>query len=37
MRKILAVLLVLSLLLAAVPGMTQDTVELRIRWDDDGN
>ena len=37
MRKILAVLLVLSLLLAAVPGMTQDMVELRIRWYNDGN
>ncbi len=37
MRKILAVMLVLCLLLAAVPGMTQDAVELRIRWYDDGN
>ncbi len=37
MRKVLVLLVVLSLLLAAVPSFSQDMVELRIRWYNDGN
>jgi len=37
MRKILAVMLILSVLLSAMPALSQDMVELRIRWYDDGN
>ncbi len=37
MRKILALFVILTLLASALPAMTQDTVELRIRWYNDGN
>lgn len=37
MRRILAVLLVLLVLLSALPALSQDMVELRIRWYNDGN
>ncbi len=37
MRKFVAVLVVLSLLLMVAPAFSQDMVELRIRWYDDGN
>ncbi|MDE2637369.1 MAG: extracellular solute-binding protein, partial [Chloroflexota bacterium] len=37
MRRILSILLILAVLLAALPALSQDTVELRIRWYDDGN
>ncbi len=37
MRKVLALFVILTLLASAVPGLTQDMVELRIRWYNDGN
>ena len=37
MRKVLALFVILTLLASALPGLTQDMVELRIRWYDDGN
>lgn len=37
MRKIAAALIILILLMSLVPTLAQDTVELRIRWYNDGN
>ena len=37
MRKFLALLVILTLITSAIPAFTQDMVELRIRWYDDGN
>ena len=37
MRKIAAALIILILLMSLVPILAQDTVELRIRWYNDGN
>ncbi len=37
MRRILALLVILALFTLALPGLTQDMVELRIRWYNDGN
>ena len=37
MRKYLLLLVILSLLVSVAPTFSQDTVELRIRWYNDGN
>lgn len=37
MRKIAAALIILILVMSLVPTLAQDTVELRIRWYNDGN
>lgn len=37
MRKVLALLVILTLLVSALPALTQDMVELRIRWYNDGS
>ncbi len=37
MRKVLGLLIVFALLLSVMPSFAQDSVELRIRWYDDGN
>ena len=37
MRKVIALLVILTLLVSVVPAFSQDMVELRIRWYNDGN
>lgn len=37
MRKFVGLFIILTLLMSVVPAFGQDTVELRIRWYDDGN
>ena len=37
MRKVLALLIILTLMASALPAFAQDAVELRIRWYNDGN